>query len=130
MKLKTGILSALALLLVAAGVFAAQIQGSVQGFSCVTQDKTCPVDQEDPVIATERVFVVLTADGDYYFVPNLDRAIMARHLREEVRVTGEINEKYDSIQAKKFEVRQNGKWKVTWSKEMEEEWRRKMQLGT
>ena len=102
--------------------FAGEVVGSVQGLQCVTTGKTCPIGKEDPVIAAERVFVVLTAEGDYYFVPNLDRAIMARNITEQVKVTGTINKKYRSITAQTFQVWQDdGKWKKTWSEEIENE---------
>ncbi len=111
-------------------VQAAQVEGTVQGLTCVTQDKLCPLGQEDPVVAAEEAFVVLTEEGKYYFVPNLSKSVMARHIRETVRVTGKMHDKYNSIQAKTFEVKKDGEWKTTWSKEMEEEWRKKMDYGT
>ncbi len=101
---------------------AGEVAGTVQGLQCVTTGKTCPIGKEDPVVAAERVFVVLAADGDYFFVPNLDRAIMARNITEQVKVTGAINKKYRSITAKTFQVMQDdGKWKMTWSEELENE---------
>ena len=103
-------------------VLAGEVVGSIQGLQCVTTGKTCPIGKEDPVIAAERVFVVLTAEGDYYLVPNLDRAIMARNITEQVKVTGNINKKYRSITAKTFQVWQDdGKWKETWSEKIENE---------
>lgn len=102
--------------------FAEEVVGTVQGLQCVTTGKTCPIGKEDPVIAAERVFVILTAEGDYYLVPNLDRAIMARNITEQVKVTGTINKKYRSITAKTFQVWQDdGKWKTTWSEKIEKE---------
>jgi hypothetical protein len=62
----------------------ASVTGSIQGFNCVTQGKVCPIGMEDPVIAAENVFVLLVdaAKGDYYFIPNVDRGILARHINE------------------------------------------------
>ena len=100
-----------------------QIEGSVQGFLCVTLGKLCPVGKEDPVIATERVFVVLTAGKEYYFVPNVDRAILARHINERVRITGIVSTKFPSINANIIEVFKNGAWKTTWTLEWEKEMR-------
>jgi hypothetical protein len=99
----------------------AQVEGTVQGFLCVTMGKTCPVGKEDPVIAAEKVFVVLSDDEEYYFIPNLDRAIMARHINEMVRVTGSLNEKFHSIKAESFSVYSDGKWRTTWSNEMSQD---------
>ena len=96
----------------------ARIEGTVQGFYCVTMGKTCPADKEDPVIGAERMFVVLTDEKEYYFVPNLDRAIMARYINDHVRVTGDLKEKYHSINADSFAVYEDGKWRTTWTEEM------------
>jgi hypothetical protein len=122
-----------ALALVGAPLWAAAgtVEGTVQGFSCVTAGKVCPVGKEDPMIAAERVFVVLDKAGkDYFFVPNLDRAILARHISQIVRITGKMDEKYRSINAEKLEVKQDGSWKTTWSRQMEKELLEKMQRET
>ncbi len=123
------LLSLTMLVMLPAGSMAAQVEGTIQGFTCVTQGKVCPVDMEDPVIAAERLFVVLTHTGDYYFIPNLDRAILARHIRQLVRVTGTINEKYRSMEASSLEINEEGKWRQVWSKEMEEKWRKELGVG-
>jgi hypothetical protein len=118
------------LVLVGSPLFAAEgtIEGTVQGFTCVTSGKVCPVGKEDPMIAAERVFVVLEKGGkDYYFVPNLDRAILARHINQMVRVTGNMNPKYRSINANKLEVKEGGSWKTVWSTEMERQLLDKME---
>jgi hypothetical protein len=98
-----------------------QIEGSVQGFLCVTLGKLCPVGKEDPVIATERIFVVLTPGEKYYFVPNVDRGILARHINERVRITGIISTKFPAISANRIEVFKKGTWKTTWTLEWEKE---------
>ena len=90
------------------------IEGTIQGFNCISMGKTCPVGAEDPLIETERVFVLYTKEGKHYLVPNLDRAIMARHINEIVRITGPASEKFNSMQAEKLEVLKNGVWKTTW----------------
>ena len=95
------------------------VEGSVQGFRCVTQGKVCPKGKEDPMAAVENVFVVLTKGKDYYFVPNLDRAVMARHINDRVRVSGTLSSSYNAIAANKFEVFKNGKWRITWDFDME-----------
>ncbi len=105
------------------------IVGTVQGFHCITMGKTCPVGQEDPVVSAERIFVILTATGNYYFIPNLDRAQLARHIAEKVRVSGDINSKYKSIRAKKFEALKNGKWKTVWSQESQDQIDEELDFG-
>jgi len=100
---------------------AASVEGSVQGYQCVTQGTTCPVGYEDPMAAVERVFVVLSSEemGKYYFVPNVDRAALARHINERVKVTGKMSMKYNSIAATKIEAFQGGKWVTVWTAKME-----------
>ena len=97
------------------------LEGSIQGFTCVTQGTTCPVGKEDPMAAVERVFVLLTGDNDYYFIPNVDRAVLARHINERIKITGELNPKYKSIQAERIESMKNGHWEKTWAPFDEEE---------
>ena len=107
-----------------------QIEGTVQGFTCVTQGIMCPVGKEDPVSAAERLFVVLAADGSYYFVPNLDRAVMSRHIRKKVRVTGSYNPQYKAVTATSFEVWRDGKWETTWTTELQEGWEKELKKVT
>ncbi len=92
----------------------ASITGSVQGFTCVTQGKVCPIGMEDPVAAVENVFVLLVdaAKGDYYFVPNVDRAVMARHINQEVKIDGTVNAKTKSIKATSITVGGKMVWSV------------------
>ncbi|MBI4618849.1 MAG: hypothetical protein HY739_01590 [Desulfobacterales bacterium] len=115
------ILIAFALVLLPVLAFAAQIEGTVQGYHCVTQGKICPIGQEDPLVALEQVFVVLTAKDGYYFVSNLDRAVLSRYINTKVRVTGNISAKFKAITAEKFEVSKKGGWVVTWTKEMQKQ---------
>ncbi len=103
---------------------AASLTGSIQGLACVTQGKVCPVGMEDPVIAAENVFVVLVdaAKGDYYFVPNLDRAILARHINTQVKVDGTVNMKMKSISASDLYVMAaDKKWNKVWSQNKQDE---------
>jgi hypothetical protein len=99
------------------------VEGTVQGFTCVTAGKVCPVGKEDPMVASEKIFVILAMEkGKYYFVPNVDRAVLARHINQMVRVTGQINPNYPSIRAEKLEVMQKApSWQTTWSTAMQEE---------
>jgi hypothetical protein len=92
----------------------ASITGSIQGFNCVTQGKVCPIGMEDPVIAAENVFVLLVdaAKGDYYFVPNVDRAILARHINEQVKIEGTVNAKMKSIKAAAIYVKDKKVWSL------------------
>ena len=92
----------------------ASLTGSIQGFNCVTQGKVCPIGMEDPVIAAEQVFVLLVdaAKGEYYFVPNVDRGILARHINETVKIDGTVNAKLKSIKATDIYVKGKKVWDV------------------
>lgn len=90
-----------ALLMVPIMAIGASVSGSVQGFMCVTQGKVCPIGKEDPMAAAENVFVLLVdaANGEYYFVPNVDRAVLARHINQEIKIEGTVDNKMKSIKA-------------------------------
>lgn len=96
-------------------------EGSIQGFMCVTQGKVCPVGKEDPMIAAERVFVLHVKAGKYYFLPNIDRGILARHLNKMVKVEGTMSSEFNSVQAKELYVMDAGKWKKTWSQDWQDD---------
>ena len=89
------------LLMVPVFAIGASLTGSVQGFMCVTQGKVCPIGKEDPMAAVENVFVLLVdaASGEYYFVPNVDRAVLARHINEMIKIEGAVDMKTKSITA-------------------------------
>ena len=101
-------------------VMAGTVEGTVQGYTCVTTGKVCPVGKEDPLIAHEKTFGVYTFDNEFYFVPNMDRAILSRYINKRVRIVGDINAKYKSVQAQHLEVYENGKWGTPWSLQLEE----------
>lgn len=98
---------------------AANFTGSIQGFMCVTQGKVCPVGKEDPVAAIENVFVLLVdaAKGDYYFLPNVEREVLVRHLNQEITVSGTLDKKFKAIKVSEISV----KGKVAWSSKMEDQ---------
>jgi hypothetical protein len=95
--------------------------GSIQGFNCVTQGKVCPVGREDPMIGAEQVFVLFMEGGTYYFVPNLDRGIMARHFNELVKIEGTKSDQFNAIKATDLYVKENGGWKKVWSQDIQDE---------
>ncbi|MBU4563880.1 MAG: hypothetical protein KMY53_09320 [Desulfarculus sp.] len=112
----------LMILLTAAQAPAAQRwQGSIQGLACVTQGKVCPINMEDPLIALEKTFVLLLADGSWYYLPNLDRAILARHLNRPVAVEGVLEAGSKAIMVNKLLVKRGDDWREAWSPEMERE---------
>ncbi|MFO7665771.1 MAG: hypothetical protein R6V76_04065 [Desulfobacterales bacterium] len=106
-------------LLVPVFAMAASVTGSIQGFNCVTQGKVCPIGKEDPVAAAENVFVLLVdaSTGDYYFIPNVDRAVLARHINTQVTIDGAVDKKMKTIRA--TDISASGK--KTWSANMQDE---------
>ncbi|MCK9273866.1 MAG: hypothetical protein M0P57_02135 [Syntrophales bacterium] len=99
-------------------VLAAEMTGSIQGLTCVTQGRVCPVGMEDPVIAAEEVFVLLVdaAQEKYYFIPNVDRAVLARHINEQVKVVGTVNERLKSIKADElYTMTTDNNWKKVYT---------------
>lgn len=116
------VLTVCALFLAVPGLaMAGSYEGTVQGFHCVTQGKVCPVGKEDPMAAVESVFVLHIKADKYYFVPNVDRGIMARHLNERIKVEGVVSDRFNSIQATDLYVDEGGQWKKTWSKDVQDE---------
>ncbi len=111
---------AVALILLPGLAVAGAVEGSIQGFTCVTMGKVCPVGKEDPLIAHEKTFGVFTYDNQFYFVPNMDRAILARYINKRVKVTGEVNKQYKSVNAENLQVFKDGKWETPWSIKLEE----------
>lgn len=103
------------LLLTPAMAFGASLEGTVQGYNCILQGKTCPIGSEDPLVASEYTFVLLTADNKFYFVPNVDRAVMARHVAREVRINGDINKENNAMRASSIESKKDGKWRVVYT---------------
>ena len=119
-----GVVLMLAPVMAMAAASMQSVTGSVQGFQCVTQGKVCPVGKEDPMAAVENVFVVLVdaAKGDYYFVPNVDRSVLTRHINEQVKVEGTLNAKMKSITAANIYTMDAKKaWKKVWSANLEDD---------
>ena len=106
-------------LLVPVFAMAASVTGSIQGFQCVTQGIVCPIGKEDAVAAAENVFVLLVdaSKGDYYFIPNVNRNVLVRHLNTQVTVDGTVNAKMKTINA--MEISAAGK--KVWSQNMQDE---------
>lgn len=104
---------------VPAGAETTTIEGMITGFDCLVKGQTCPAGKEEPFISSQSMFVVIAPDNKYYFVPNIGRTVMARHYGEQVRVSGDMNPRYNSIQADRFDLKQGSRWKTIWSPDME-----------
>ena len=106
-------------LLVPVFAMAASVTGSIQGFHCVTQGKVCPIGKEDALAAAENVFVLLVdaSKDEYYFIPNVDRNVLVRHLNTQVTVEGTVDKKKKTIKATEM----SSAGKKFWSPSMEDE---------
>jgi len=94
------------------------VEGWMQGFNCVVHGHKCPIDNLDPHLMLESDFVILVDDGNYWLMPNIARIVKAKYVQSAIRVTGDLNPKYNSIDVDKLEVKKNGSFKTVWSKEM------------
>ena len=99
-----GVVVALMVSALVANAGMATITGKMTGYTCLTRGYICPIDKADPMINLEKDFVVVTAKGDYYFLPNITVGLKARHALEVVTVTGDLNPKYKSIMVKTISV--------------------------
>jgi hypothetical protein len=108
------ILAFLLLILLPGWAVAGLVEGSIQGLTVVTRGMLIPKEKK------ERVFVIVTADKNYYFLRNVDRAFLARYQNCRVRVTGDVKTDL-SIVANKIELFRGGRWKTIWPFSMLEE---------
>ena len=111
----------LALTVAAVPAGAGSWEGSIQGLNCVTRGQVCPINMEDPLVALEKTFDLLVGGGEFYYLPNLDRAILARHLNRAVRVEGRLRPGSKSITVDKLMVSRGRAWREVWSPQLERE---------
>jgi hypothetical protein len=90
------------------------IEGTIQGFNCITQ-KICASSSEDPLVTAEYTFVVVTPDGKTYFLPAVPRAVLAYRDTERVRVKGYMNPKFNKVDVQSIEIFKNRKWTYVWN---------------
>jgi hypothetical protein len=102
-----------------AGVWASKtMEGWIQGYNCVVHGHRCPIDTLDPHLMLEPDFALILNDGNYWLMPNIARHVKAKYVHNAIRVTGDLNSKYNSIEVDKLEVKKNGSYATVWSKEM------------
>lgn len=99
-----GVLVALLVSALVANAEEVKITGKMTGYACLTKGYVCPLDKADPMINLETDFVLVTAKGDFYFMPNIGIGLKARHALEKVTVTGTLNPKYKAIMVKTMSV--------------------------
>ena len=132
-KKEIAVLTMCAILLIPALAMADAVEGTIQGFHCVTQGKVCPVGKEDPLAAVEKTFVLHVQGKDFYFVPNIDRAVLSRYINKMVKIEGVVHrfsKESKSIRAKDLYARENGNWRHVWSKNKEDEIYNEIMEGT
>jgi len=94
------------------------VEGWIQGYNCVVHGHRCPIDTLDPHLILEPDFALILNDGNYWLMPNIARHVKAKYVHNAIRVTGDLNSKYNSIEVDKLEVKKNGSYATVWSKEM------------
>ena len=115
--------------MVPAGAYAAKtVEGWIQGLNCVRYGHNCPIDRLDPHLMFEPDFVLLLKDGDYWLMPNVARIVKAKYVHKTIRVTGNTDAKFKSIEVDKLEVKDGGSYKTIWSKAMmKKEWQKRQE---
>ena len=93
----------------------AELEGKINGISCAIAGVVCPIDKLDPLVAIEKDFVLQMPDGSFYLIPNVDRAVKARLVLDDVIVSGDVNDRYKSIEADLIQVKRGGQVKAVWS---------------
>jgi hypothetical protein len=95
------------------------VTGKLTGLSCLIKGYICPLDKADPMIGLEKDFVLVTADGDHYFLPNVGLGIKGRHALETVTVTGDLNPKFKAITVSSISAGGKEVWSLAAQQEME-----------
>jgi hypothetical protein len=102
---------------------AADVTGSIQGYNSVTQ--ASPAGNHAHIsahtAATETAFVVLddAAKGKHYLIQDVDKAVLARLVNQQVKIDGDLDKGTESIKAKNIYVVATDKsWKKIWAKDV------------
>jgi len=108
--------------LIGAGVVHAEtFSGKLNGHGCAYGGHTCPVDKLDPHLKYEPDFVLQKSDGTYLFLRNVPRDTKVRHVLEEVKATGKLEDRYNSIVVDELMVKKGGAYKTVWSQKAQDE---------
>ena len=68
------------------------VAGKIQGASYVFNKTVQPTSADDPKVALECDFVLQTADGKAYFLPNVPRSMKVKAVNKDVRVYGQVKD--------------------------------------
>ena len=90
-----------------------ELEGIIQGAKCTHYQVECFND--DNHIALEPDFVLVIPSGEYYFMPNLNRGVKARHAYKNVRVHGELRRQELWVDRMvDIDKKKGGRAKTTW----------------
>ena len=90
-----------------------ELEGIIQGAKCTHYQVECFND--DNHIALEPDFVLVIPSGEYYFMPNLNRSVKARHAYKNVRVHGELRRQELWVDRMvDIDKKKGGRAKTTW----------------
>jgi hypothetical protein len=90
-----------------------ELEGIIQGAKCTHYQVECFND--DNHIALEPDFVLVIPSGEYYFMPNLNRGVKARHAYKNVRVHGELRTQELWVDRMvDIDKKKGGRSKTTW----------------
>ena len=90
-----------------------ELEGIIQGAKCTHYQVECFND--DNHIALEPDFVLVIPSGEYYFMPNLNRSVKARHAYKNVRVHGELRRQELWVdRLVDIDKKKGGRAKTTW----------------
>lgn len=95
---------------------ATTFDGRMQGYNCVIHGHACPLDSLDPHLALEPDFVLYLEKGDYFLLPNVARIVKAKYVHQPIRVIGDLNPKYNSIDVDELQIKNGDAYKTVWSK--------------
>lgn len=101
------------------------VEGTFRGANCMFYNKQCPMNMPSAHIALEPDFVLVTAAGDVFYVPNLDKSVKVTYLHVPVRIRG-IKSK-EAVRAETLEVNKDGNYEQVWSLEAEQKERAMME---
>ncbi|WP_295881364.1 hypothetical protein [uncultured Thiohalocapsa sp.] len=96
-------------------VRAETLEGRLNGQSCAQRGHLCPARNLDAHLSFELDFVLLQADGGYWFLSNVPREAKVRHVLKQVRVRGSLNETYRSIDVDALMVRTEDGFETVWT---------------
>ena len=91
-----------------------QLEGTIQGVKCTHYKVECV--NKDKFIAMEPDFVLVMPNGEYYFIPNLNRSVKVRHAYRKVVIQGERKgqeiwvDRLDEMEGKKRKTQSSWDW--------------------